>query len=223
MRFLFVIKKFLGLLINKLRLYSFQYSWRKKNAKNLTTAQNIFPLNLVTIGKYTYGPIIVHHWNASNESLKIGDFCSIAPGSKFILGGNHRMNFLSTYPFKYFANNQVEAYSNGPIYLEDDVWLGSDVVVLSGVRLEQGCVVAAGSVVTKSFSAYSIIGGVPAKLISKRFTDDKIEILKKIKFSMLAENSYETFLVDLYTDIATTSVEDLVNKFRFDKNVKLEN
>lgn len=213
MKFFYILKKFVGIFVNKYRLFSFQYNWRLRNPHNETVVMNLFPINLVRVGKFSYGPLIVYSWNTENESLTIGDFCSIASGVKFILGGNHRMNYISTFPFKYLLFEEKEAYSNGGIILEDDVWLGSDVTILSGVKLGKGCVVAAGSVVAKSFPEYSIIGGVPAKVIGKRFSDEIINLVKEIDYSKLEKKDINENLDFFYSDVEEMNKIDLENRF----------
>ena len=213
MKFFYILKKFVGIFVNKYRLFSFQYNWRLKNPHNETVVMNLFPINLVRVGKFSYGPLIVYSWNTENESLTIGDFCSIASGVKFILGGNHRMNYISTFPFKHLLFEEKEAYSNGGIILEDDVWLGSDVTILSGVKLGKGCVVAAGSVVAKSFPEYSIIGGVPAKVIGKRFSDEIINLVKEIDYSKLEKKDISENLDFFYSDVEEMNKIDLENRF----------
>ena len=130
---------------------------------------------IVTVGRYTYGEINFSSFGASMEKLIIGDFCSIAGEVLFILGGNHDYYMLSTYPFLVnFFGEKNEAYSNGPIIVKDDVWIGQRVTIMSGVEIGQGAVIAAGSVVTKSVPPYAIVGGVPAKLIKYRFPENII-------------------------------------------------
>lgn len=210
MQLFFILKRFLALLVSDFRLFRFQYNWRSSNKHNHTTASNVFPIDSVKVGNYTYGPIIVYSWGSDGEFLRIGNFCSIASGVKFILGGNHKMNYLSSFPFKYYFNNhKLEAYSNGEITIGDDVWIGSDVTILSGVKIEQGCVIAAGSVVAKSFPAYTIIGGVPAKIIGSRFEKNVADILEKVDFSKLNGKKIETNFDRLYEDLSKMSTEQI--------------
>ena len=221
MQLLFIIKRFLALLVSHYRFFTFQYNWRSSNKHNQTTAANIFPTDSVKVGHFTYGPIIVYSWGSSGEFLLIGDFCSIASGVKFILGGNHKVNYLSSFPFKYFFNkNQLEAYSNGKIVINDDVWIGSDVTILSGVEIGQGSIIAAGSVVTKSFPPYSIIGGVPSKIIGTRFEKKVADILVNVDFSKFVDRGMAINLDLLYKDLSAMSTEEIK---KYVKNLNIFN
>ena len=169
--------------------------WRNRNKHNHTSiGNNSFPLDSVSVGNYTYGELNV--WLYSNdkrEQLSIGSCCSIARGVDFLLGGGHKMDTLSTFPiYRYLVDKSYEeATTKGAIVVEDDVWIGSGVLILSGVKIGKGTVVAAGSVVTSSTEPYSIVGGVPAKLIKKRFDDDTIERLRNIDFTKLSSSYVE--------------------------------
>ena len=171
-----------------------QLFWRDNNRHNFThivrdNMNSRFPMGKVIVGRFTYGPLNVKSYSDKDEYLEIGDFCSIAEGVKFLLGGEHKFSTFSTYPFRRILidNNYIDAISKGPIILEDDVWIGTNALILSGVKISKGTVVAAGSVVTHSTEPYTIVGGVPAKLIKKRFDDRTIEKLIKFDFNSLKE------------------------------------
>ena len=108
------------------------------------------------------------------------------------------MNRISTYPFGGDAENSV---SKGDIIIDDDVWIGHHVTILTGVHVGQGVVIAAGAVVTKDVPPYAIVGGVPAKIIKYRFPDDMIKKLLMIDYSKLndeiVENNRELFRRDI--------------------------
>lgn len=184
-----ILKFFLKTLYDPMILGMHIYRWKKKNKHNFTFPVVLFPIDKVEVGKYTYGPLEIYSYSKKeDEFLNIGSFCSIAKGVKFILGGNHCHDLISTYPFKTFLRNEEEAFSKGKIILKDDVWIGTDSLILSGVTLERGCVVAAGSVVTKSFPPYSIIGGNPAKIIKMRFNDQTINNLLQFDYNDLTDD-----------------------------------
>ncbi len=135
------------------------------------------------IGEYSYGKPEVHDWGGA---LKIGKFCSIAPNVNILLGGNHNMSAISTYPFWFYhpklAVNNCEHIQKSGVEIGNDVWIGFGVTILSGVVIGHGAVIGAGSVVTKNVEPYAIVGGNPAKLIRKRFADETIKKLLESKW-----------------------------------------
>ena len=148
-----------------------RFVWRRRNRHNRTYAVRIFDPARVSVGNGSYGPLDVRFFGAADERLSIGHYVSIGEDVKFICGGNHRTDSISTYPFRHFNNGQTEALSKGPIVIGDDVWIGTGAMILSGVTVGQGAVIAAGSVVTKDVEPYAIVGGVPARLIRYRFDE----------------------------------------------------
>lgn len=176
-------------IIKKIELNKFRKKWRNNNKDNETIPMNIFDSNLVTVGKYSYGELNVISFN-KNSKLKIGKFCSIAQNVKFILDADHRMDTISTFPFKVkiLKEEKYEATSKGDIIISDDVWIGYGAMILSGVNIGQGAVVAAGAVVTKDVPPYAIVGGLPAKILKYRFAEDIINALMNINYNTLDEN-----------------------------------
>lgn len=147
--------------------------WRRRNPHNFTTlAGDNFPLDKVTVGKLTYGSIHAISYGGNSEFLKIGNCCSIADEVTFLLGGGHRLDCVSTFPFRGKLVGDVEAMTKGPIVLEDDVWIGYGATVLSGVTLGKGSVVGAGALVCGDVPSYAIVAGIPAKVIRYGFDDE---------------------------------------------------
>jgi virginiamycin A acetyltransferase len=140
-------------------------------------------LKKYNIGDFTYGKPIIKDYGSD---LKIGKFCSIAEGVKIILGGEHRTKWLSTYPFnviyKEFSFIEGHPHTKGDVNIGNDVWIGTDAIILSGVCIGNGAVIAARSVVTKNVPDYAIVGGNPAKIIRMRFNKKQINILLKLKW-----------------------------------------
>jgi acetyltransferase-like isoleucine patch superfamily enzyme len=143
---------------------------------------------IVEIGEYTTIPNVqILTWNSS-DTVKIGKFCSIASGVKILGGGNHRIQRVTSYPLKYVLLYNMRkrtddcSESRGPTVIGNDVWIGLDAIVLSGITIGDGAVVSAGAVVTKDVPPYAIVGGNPAKIIAYRFSEEQIKDLLKIKW-----------------------------------------
>ena len=143
---------------------------------------------IMKIGKYTYGKPSVVHWN-TQAKLSIGNYCSIAGNVHIYLGGNHRTDFITTYPFGHVHNEKFNMFHNpdhpstkGDVIIGNDVWLCNNVTIMSGVTIGDGAVIACNSHVIKNVEPYSIVGGNPAKLIKYRFTPEQIAKLLEIKW-----------------------------------------
>lgn len=176
-----------------IKLRIFKLVWRKKNKENYTVAVNCFSKDKVVVGKATYGELFIKHFGNETEKLVIGSFCSIAPNVTFLLGGEHKYTSLMTYPIKNkLINKENESLTKGPIIIEDDVWIGYGATILSGVKIGQGSIIAAGSIVYKDVPPYAIYS--TNKIIKYRFKKEIIDQLCKIDFSKLDHNK----LVMLY-------------------------
>ena len=129
---------------------------------------------------------VLYHYPILREKLIIGKFCSIACGTKFLFNcANHSLKSLSTYTFPLFyeeweleKSNITTAWDNkGDIVIGNDVWIGYEAVIMAGVHIGDGAIIAARAVVTKDVPPYTIVGGTPAKEIRKRFDAEVIEQL----------------------------------------------
>lgn len=187
----------------KIKTAFFQMKWKALYGdKNGIIPQRVFPLQNVEVGKFSYGELNLVSFNW-NSKLRIGNYVSIAENVTFLLDADHYVNHISTFPFKakIVSPNQDEAVSKGDICVDDDVWIGFGATVLSGVHIGQGAVVAAGAVVTKDIPPYTIVGGVPAKVIKYRFSDEQIKKLLRCDFSQLDKQIIEEHLKELYMPI----------------------
>ncbi len=199
-------------MFNKIKKMKFDKNWRKMNPNNQTTSVNIFNTSLVEVGDYSYGGIKVISFS-NDYKLRIGKFCSIAEDVVFLLNGEHYTNHLLTYPFKVrMLGSDSESFGKGDIIVEDDVWIGYGSIILSGVKIGKGSIIAAGSIVTKDVMPYSIVGGNPAKLIKKRFSDNVINKLIDFDFSKLTMEYVRKNIDVLYQEIIDDNIDDIINK-----------
>ena len=134
---------------------------------------------------------VLYHYPVNHDKLVIGKFCSIACGAKFIFtSANHTLKSLSTYPFPIFfeewgldSANITEAWDKkGDIVIGNDVWIGYEAVILSGVTVGDGAIIGARAVVTKDVPPYAIVGGIPARYIRRRFDEKMVTKLMELKW-----------------------------------------
>jgi acetyltransferase-like isoleucine patch superfamily enzyme len=146
--------------------------------------------SLVTVGRFTYGFNKVHllEWG-EGAKLSIGSFCSLARGITIYLGGNHRTDWATTYPFghifqKELGGNSIKGHptTKGNITIGNDVWIGTGVSIMSGITIGNGAVIAANSNVVKNVAPYEIVGGNPAQHLKFRFSDTIIDLLLDLKW-----------------------------------------
>ena len=164
--------------------------------KNVVKAPNI------QIGDYTYyddsaAPTdfeknnILFNYPEFGEKLIIGKFCQIASGTKFIMGpANHRLCSVTTYPFNVFGGAFTENTPDhvsqlprkGDTVVGNDVWFGRESVIMPGVKIGDGAIIAAYSVVAKDVEPYTLVGGNPARFIKKRFSGELTGLLLRLKW-----------------------------------------
>jgi acetyltransferase-like isoleucine patch superfamily enzyme len=144
------------------------------------------------VGGNTYGHDGIKIIGGHDEGTKliIGKFCSIAEGVTVFLGANHRVDWFTTFPFGHTRESVFSKVkkdhghpsSKGDIIIGNDVWVATNAVIMSGVKIGDGAVIAAYSIVTKDVPPYTIVAGNPAKQIRKRFNDDVINKLLELKW-----------------------------------------
>lgn len=158
---------------------------------------------------------VLYHYPVNNDKLIIGKYCSIACGAKFMFtSGNHKMSSLSTYPFPLFfeewdleRNEVTEAWDNkGDIIIGNDVWIGYEAVIMQGVHIGDGAIIAARALVTKDVAPYTIAGGVPARAIRTRFPEETVKKLMKIQWW----NWDEAIIQKNLSHIATGNIDGLI-------------
>ncbi len=157
----------------------------------------------ITVGDYTmYNDFVsdptqfeknnvLYHYPVNADRLIIGKFCSIACGAKFLFASaNHTQRSLSTYPFPIFfeewgldIRDVASAWDNkGDIVIGNDVWIGYEAVIMGGVHIGDGAIIAARAVVTKDVPPYTVVGGIPVREIKKRFDVETIGKLQQLQW-----------------------------------------
>lgn len=157
----------------------------------------------ITVGDYTMyndfvnDPVmfeknnVLYHYPINHDKLIIGKFCSIACGARFLFNSaNHTMDSLSTYPFPLFfeewnleRKDVATSWDNkGDIIIGNDVWIGYEALIMAGVTIGDGAIIGSRAVVTKDIPPYTIVGGVPARVIRKRYIEETITTLLEIKW-----------------------------------------
>ncbi|PEB60285.1 acetyltransferase, partial [Priestia megaterium] len=150
---------------------------------------------------------VLYHYEFFGDRLVIGKFCALAPGVTFIMNGaNHRMDGFSAYPFSIFGHGWEKHTPmldqlpfKGDTIIGNDVWIGMDTVIMPGINIGDGAIVAAKSVITKDVEPYTIVGGNPAQKIKERFSEQIINKLLEIKWW------------DLTIDIISAHIDVIVN------------
>lgn len=165
--------------------------------KNVITDPNIMVGDYTMYNDFVNDPAsfeknnVVYHYPINRDKLIIGKFCSIACGTRFLFNSaNHTMTSLSSYPFPLFfeewgldRKDVATSWDNkGDIIIGNDVWIGYEAVILAGVTIGDGAIIGTRAVVTKDIPPYTIVGGIPATPIRKRFSDETISSLLEIKW-----------------------------------------
>lgn len=165
--------------------------------KNVISSPNIMVGDYTMYNDFVQDPVlfeknnVLYHYPINHDKLVIGKFCSIACGARFLFNSsNHRMNALSTYPFPLFfeewgldQKDVTDSWDNkGDIVVGNDVWIGYEAVILAGVTIGDGAIIGTRALVTKDVPPYTVVGGVPARPIKKRFSDETVSELLEIKW-----------------------------------------
>lgn len=165
------------------------------NINTLTFVKPTIKNPNIVVGDFTYfadtdfEKHVTHHYDFIGDKLIIGKFCQIGAGVEFVMNGaNHQMNAVSTYPFYIFGSWDQSAPSKedlpfkGDTVVGNDVWIGQNSTILPGVHIGDGAIIGLNSVVTRDVPPCTIVAGNPAKAVRKRFDDELIDLLLKLKW-----------------------------------------
>ena len=139
----------------------------------------------LTLGQLSYGAPAIRAYEGDTARVHVDSYVSIAEDVVFVVGGNHRLDWVSMFPFRARlrlpgAFEDGHPATKGDIMVGHDVWIGRGATILSGVKVGNGAVVAAASVVTNDVRPYAVVAGNPAREVKRRFTDDQVEALQRI-------------------------------------------
>ncbi len=194
----------------------------KQDQKSLIPIQFYIGNSLITIGAFTYGykNCCVRQWG-EGASLFVGKFCSIADNVVIFLGGNHNVDWITTYPFghintEYFGGEDIQGHpvTKGDVVIGNDVWIGSHVTIMSGVTIGDGAILAAYSVVTKDVESYAIVAGNPARHVRYRFSPDICLALQKLEWWNLQIEEIKDLAKNLCTCPTLEIIEYLIKKYK---------
>lgn len=183
--------------MNKAKIYPRTGDYQTVYLNQVVTNPNIIVGDYTMYNDFVNDPTefeknnVLYHYPINGDRLIIGKFCSIACDAKFLFNSaNHSLTSLSTYPFPiFFEEWELERAQvtrawdhRGDIVIGNDVWIGYEAVILAGVTIGDGAIIGTRAVVTKDVPPYTIVGGVPAKPIRKRFSDDTIAALLALRW-----------------------------------------
>lgn len=163
----------------------------------------------------SYGALNIQSlFEQDGEKLAIGNYVSIAPGVQFLLGVNHQTETLSTFPIysRLVQPSSKDALVKGPLTIEDEVWIGTNAIILAGLTIGKGAIVAAGAVVTKDVPPYAIVGGNPARVIRYKFSQDIIDVIAPLFLKDLDNESMKNNMDLLYKPILNAADAEKVAK-----------
>ncbi len=172
----------------------------------------------VIVGRFTYGArnIFIHTWEEP-ETLKIGRYCSIAGNIQVYMGGSHRTDWISTYPFgtvyrDYLKSLRVPGHpkSNGDVVIGNDVWIGHGATIMSGIQVGDGAVIGANAHVVSNVPPYAIVSGNPAQIIRYRFSDEVISLLMEWKWWEFSHSEIDGLVSDLCAAPAIQKLKELM-------------
>lgn len=192
-----------------------------KNCHTLILVKPTITNPNIIVGDFTYfsdvdfESHVLHHYEFIGDKLIIGKFCQIASGVTFIMSGaNHQMNAASTYPF-YIMGWEQDAPSHNDLPLKgdtvigNDVWIGQNATILPGVHIGDGAIIGLNSVVSKDVEPYTVVAGNPARFIRKRFDDELIGLLQRLKWWDKPAEEIQS-LIPILTDSNLQKVKDSI-------------
>lgn len=213
-----IFRKIKNYIDRKKEWNKFYNYWKSRNAHNNVVPKNIFDMDRVSIGSFSYGLLDLIAYNPNGkDKLCIGNFVSISSDVHFLLDEHHQIKTFTTFPLKSILlgeKSESDTISRGSIVVEDEVWIGNSVKILSGVTIGKGSIIATGSVVVSDVPPYSIVGGVPAKVIKYRFEKQMIDRLIYLKLEKIPKKIIMENIELLYKEIDANTILEIEELFK---------
>lgn len=176
----------------------------------------------VSVGRFTYGfgNLAILQWG-EGAALRVGAFCSLASNINIFLGGNHRTDWITTFPFGHIFQDQlggegIEGHpsTKGDVVIGNDVWIGQGATIMSGLTIGDGAVVSAFACVVKDVAPYTIVGGNPARQIKQRFDNEIVDLLLRLKWWELPNEDIKSISKVLCSTPQKNMLSELIDAYR---------
>lgn len=172
--------------------------WRRFSPTPTITLAERYPQYQIGLG--TYGDLSVLSWG-EGATLNVGNYTSIAAGVKIFLGGEHRMDWVTTFPFNVLwesaRHHKGHPKTKGNVLIGSDVWIGTEALISSGVTIGDGAVIGARAVVTHDVAPYAVVAGNPARVVKFRFDEETIERLLALRWWEWPESQIEKAMPEM--------------------------
>lgn len=184
---------------------------RRPGSLSLETASEV---GFLSLGEHSYGNPSIVAFPGDSAKVRIGRYCSMADGAEFFIGGNHRTDWVTTYPLRAMLELPgalVDGHpaTKGDIVVGNDVWIGADARILSGVTIGDGAVIGLGAVVTADVRPYAVVAGNPAQEVRRRFPDAIVDALRQIAWWDWPDETVR----ERVEDLCSPDLEGFVRRF----------
>lgn len=196
--------------------------WRKRRVDGGAERNWRVGNSMVRVGAFTYGDdrMAIREWG-EGAALTVGRYCSIAADVTILLGGNHRTDWITTYPFGHVHTDRLggqgivgNPFAKGDVAIGHDVWIGHGATILSGVTIGHGAVIAARAVVTRNVAPYHIVAGNPARTVTERFAPDIVALLLELAWWDLPAATVRTLAPELSAPPTAAGLRAMIARTR---------
>lgn len=205
----------LGVDRNRIKRQVGRAVWQLERAAGARDLDRAVETGQAVLGRHSYGEPRIYVYGDGETKLRIGNFTSIARGATFLLGGNHRVDTVTTFPLARVFNLAAagldgQPWSKGDIVVGSDVWIAAHALIMSGVVVGNGAVVAAGATVTRDVRPFAVVAGNPAREIRRRFPDEQCAALEELAWWEWDDQ----LIIDSYEALASPDITAFIERHR---------